>query len=214
MARENIFRLIKDYLSVTMVIIDSLHSVCGSLNPNHTSDMGVLAKLKSECLTNEKSIIINHHISEKGEYPVDILMTGDTHKMAMGASAITQQADTYYIIGAEAKDGVTEKVYLRPVAKRLSISTKPIVLQMLQTDNDGERLEFAGFYEPEFDKSEQDIMILFREQGKVRTVKEVYEDLGHRYGENKVRDSLANLEERGFLALSRHQHDLFKYRLP
>ena len=88
------------------------------------------------------------------------------------------------------------------------------MLRMLQTENGGERLEFAGYYEPEFGDIETDIMTLFREANAVRTVKEVYEALGHQYGENKVRESLAGLEKRGYLFLSRHKHDLFKYRLP
>ena len=214
LATDRLFNVINDYQSAKLVIIDSLHSVCGRLNPNHTVDMGVLAKLKKECLTPDRTIIINHHITEKTEYTVDLLMAGDTHKMSMGASAIIQQADTYYIIGASAENGVTEKVYIRPVAKRQSIPTKPIILQMLQLDNGGERLEYAGKYEPEFGEVDKDIMTLFREQNVVRTVKEVYESLGHRYGEGKVRTSLAELEQRGYLALSRHHHDLFKYRLP
>jgi len=211
---DRLFTLINSYPSVNLVVIDSLHSLCGRLNPNHTTDMGVLAKLKKECLNSDRTIIINHHISEKVPCPVYTLMTEDTHKMSMGASAIMQQADSYYIVGADASNGITEKLYIRPVAKRLSIPTKPIVLQMLQTDNGGERLEYIGRYEPELGEIEKDIMTLFREQNMVRTVKETYEALGHRYGENKVRDSLAGLEQQGFLLLSRHKHDLFKYRLP
>lgn len=211
---DRLFKLINDHPTAKLVIIDSLHSICGRLNPNHTTDMGVLAKLKRECLTDDRTIIINHHISEKVVYPVHSLMTEDTHKMSMGASAIMQQADTYYIVGADASNGVTEKLYIRPVAKRLSIPTKPIVFQILQTDNGGEKLEFHGYYEPEFGDVEKDIVTLFRESNTMRTVKEVYEALGHQYGENKVREALSGLEKRGFLFLSRHQHDLFKYRLP
>lgn len=214
LSNESLIRIINNHPTARLVIIDSLHSVCGKLNPNKTTDMGVLARLKKECLCPDKTIVINHHITEKTEYPVDILMTGDTHKMAMGNSAILQQADSYYIVGASAENGITERIYIRPVAKRLSIPTKPMVLQMLQVDGGGERLEFGGYYEPEFGDAENDIMTLFREQNTVRTVKEVYEALGHQYGENKVRSSLAGLEKRGYLFLSRHEHDLFKYKLP
>lgn len=212
--KEKLFDFINDLPTVKLIIIDSLHSICGRLNPNHTMDMGILAKLKETCLKPDKTIIINHHITEKTVYPVHTLMSDDTHKMAMGNSAILQQADSYYIVGASAENGITEKLYIRPVAKRLSIPTKPMVLQMLQVEDSGERLEFGGYYEPDFDAAENDIMILFREQNTIRTVKEVYEALGHQYGENKVRTALANLESRGYLFLSRHQHDLFKYRLP
>jgi RecA-family ATPase len=211
---NTLMTVIHDHPSVKLTIIDSFHSVCGKLNPNYTTDMGVLARMKSKCLTGENNIIFNHHISQKEELSLELLMTGEPGRLAMGSSAIIQQADSYYIVGATAVDGRTEKIYMRPVAKRATISSKPIVLRLIETEY-GEKVVYDGFYTPGVDDIQQDLMSLFREQSDVeRTVKEVHEATGHRFTENDVRKALASLDKLGFLTLSKSKSNLFKYRLP
>jgi hypothetical protein len=209
-----LFSAIKEHPSACLVIIDSLHSVCGRYNPNYTSDMNSLAKLKSLCLTPSKTILINHHISEKMSYTVEQLMVENTHIMAMGNSSIVQQADSYYIIGASAENGVTNKLYIRPVAKRVSIRSTPLILQVVQPDEDSERLEFNGDYILNFSQEELDCLTLFKESQSDRTVRETYEDMGHQHGEKAIREALANLQQKGILLMSRHKSNLFRYRLP
>ena len=206
--------VINDYPSAKFVLIDSLHSVIEGLNSNGTSDMSKLFNLKEKCLTTDKVIWFNHHISEKCGADIKALMTKDPHKLSMGSSAIIQQADTYYIVGAVAQAGITERIYLRTVSKRQSIPIPPIVLRVVQTSNSGEIIEFEGNYEPDLDEVEQDIMTLFREQNVERTVKEVYDSMGHQHGEVSTREGLASLDKKGKLLMSRHKSNLFKYRLP
>jgi RecA-family ATPase len=205
--------IISDHPTAVLTIVDSLHSVCGKLNPNYTTDMSVLAKLKSRCINAHNSIIFNHHISQKEELTVDVLMTGDAGHFAMGSSTIMQQADTYYIVGASATDGRTNRIYVRPVSKRTSIPGKPLILRLLATEK-GELIEYDGVYESGLGDTEADILTLFKEQDLERTVKEVYEAMGHRYGEQAIRASLSELDKRGFLAMSKHKSNLFKFRLP
>lgn len=205
--------VIRDHPSARLVVIDSLHSVCGKLNPNYTSDMNAWARVKEHCLESNKTIAVNHHISQKWELSIDELMVGDSNRLAMGSSAIIQQADSYYIVGARANEGRAEKLYLRPVAKRVSIPLNPIVLRILEK-NEGEQIEYEGFYDPGLDDAEYDIMTLFQEQETERTVKEVYEAMGHKHGEMKVRQALSSLEVKGRLLISRHKANLFRYRLP
>ena len=214
LADGTLMSVIKEYPTVKLVLIDSLHSVCGRLNPNYTSDMNMLAKLKEHCLTNDKTIIINHHISEKMALSIDELMTSNSHIMAMGNSAIIQQADSYYIIGAISENGKTSKLYLRPVAKRISIKSTPIVLQIVKPGEDSERFEYIGEYTPDLTGAESDMLVFFREQPQDRTVKEAYEGIGHHHGEKVIRQSLAGLADKGLLVLSRHKSNLFRYRLP
>lgn len=214
LADGTVMTIIKDYPTVQLVIIDCLHSVCGSLNPNYTNDMNVLARLKKECLTKEKTIILNHHITEKVDYTVDRLMANNPHLMAMGNSAIIQQADTYYIIGASAENGVTDKMYVRPVAKRVSVKSTPLILRILQPSETSEKFEYLGEYTPELSEAEADCIAFFRENPSDRTVRETYEGMGHLHGEKAIREALSDLSKKGLLVLSRHQHNLFKYRLP
>lgn len=214
LSNKSLLGAIKQYPSVKLVVIDSLHSVCGTLNPNYTTDMNILARLKSECLTKDKTIIINHHISEKANVSVDSLMVSNPHLMAMGNSTIIQQADSYFIIGALAENGRTEKVYIRPVAKRAKINTHPLVLQIVNPQFGGERFEFLSTYEPDLTDEELDTLTYFREQPSDRTVKETYDGMGHQHGEKAIREALANLNKKGLLLLSKHKANLFKYRLP
>jgi len=214
LSNGSLIRTINNYPSCKLVIIDSLHSVCGKLNPNKTNDMGILAQLKQECLTNERTIIINHHISEKARFSLEELMADGAHSFAMGNSAIIQQADTYYIIGAEAADGITSKIFLRPIAKRVSVSSRPIVLKIISPTQESERLEYFGMYEPGLNALENDILMLFVEQPNDRTIKDVYEAIGHMATEKEIRDALANLEKQGKLVMNRKAHNMFKYRLP
>jgi RecA-family ATPase len=205
--------IINDHPTVKLVIIDSLHSVCGKLNPNFTSDMSRIATLKERCLNSDTTIIINHHITQKDIFTIDELMIGETGNLAMGNSAIIQQADSYFIVGATADTGRTNKLYIRPVSKRVSIPTKPIILNMAQNGT-GENLVYGSTYEPDLDDVDIDIMTLFREQKADRTVKEVYEAMGQKHGKTTTRKSLARLEQYGKLLLSRHKANLFRYRLP
>ena len=210
---ESIFALINDHPTVKLVIIDSLHSVCGKLNPNYTSDMSRLSILKKKCLRDDISILVNHHITQKEILSIDALMLGETNHLFMGNSAIIQQADSYYIVGATVEEGRANRIYVRPVSKRVSIPSKPVILRVVPTA-EGETLAYEGIYEPELEDAEIDIITLFREQAIDRTVKEIYEAMGHKHGEIVVRKSLNDLEKKGKLLLNRHKHDMFKYRLP
>ena len=214
LSNYSLMKVINNYPTARIVIVDCLHSVCGKLNPNYTSDMNVLAKLKQECLTDGRTIIVNHHISEKTNYTIDELMSSNTHNLAMGNSAIIQQADTYYVVGATAENGLTDKIFIRPVAKRVAVDSSPLVLRMTKPTEDSERLVYFGLFEPEFSDTEQDVLALFRERPSDRSVKEIYEELGHKASEPVTRRALASLEEKGLLVMNRKSHNLFKYRLP
>ena len=212
LADSTLRTVIKDHGSAVLVIIDSLHSVCGRLNPNYTSDMNILAKLKSDCLTGHRTILINHHISEKSPYTIEQLMTDNSHSMSMGNSAIIQQADSYYIVGAMASNGLTNKLYIRPIAKRVSIRSTPLILQIVQPSEDSERLEFKGDYVLNLSTEELDCLTLFKEQPTDRTVREVYECMGHKHGETVIREALNSLSDKGLIVMSKHKSNLFKYK--
>jgi len=210
---RTLFTAINDF-NTKLTLIDTLHSTSVGLNINSVSDMSKLSTLKEKCLKEGMTIIFNHHISEKDDLPIKALMTGDPHKLSMGSSAIIQQADTYYIIGAYAENGRTNRIYIRTISKRLSIPMPPIVVKIVATENGGEMMEFDGNYEPELDEIEQDIMVLFRDNNTDRTVKEIYEAMGHKHGEVHVREALTTLDKKGKLSMSRHRSNLFKYRMP
>jgi hypothetical protein len=197
-----------------LVIIDCMHSVCGGLNPNKTFDMSKLALLKAECLTKDRTIIIAHHITEKVTRNLNEMMNSNSHISGMGNSAIRQQTDTEYILTSTINDGKIDQIYLRPVAKRAAVSQKPLILRILEPNEDIMSLEFAGYYVPDLDESEQDIYMLFTEFPKEYTIKEIVEAVGQKYSVQEVRDALVSLEIRKKLIMSRSRHNMFKYRMP
>ncbi len=217
--KKDIIDVIKGHPTCKTIIIDSLISVCGSLNINMNSDLSpILTRIKQSCLTEDRTIIINHHISEKKEVSIDLLMQADSHQFAMAASAIIQQADTYYLVGATAEGGSANRIYLRPVAKRLQISTKPLIIAINPVGDLGERMDLYGTYEPELDEVQADVMGLFRENSTLEEkyhagVEEIYKIMAHRHSEANIRKALTDLQQTGLLILTRHGHNLFKYHL-
>jgi hypothetical protein len=213
-----IFTLIKDHPTAKVVIIDSLFSVCGKLNPNSISDLNqALVKLKNECLTEDKVIIINHHISEKmPDASLEFLMTENPHVFSMGASSVIQQADTYYIIGASAENGMTNRIYLRPIAKRAPVNSIPKIFRLIQPEKDSERMEFDGEWDGvNLAGEERDVLMYFRANPQdAKSVIDVYKDTGHVHGETAIRKALQSLEKKGLLVLSKQRSNLFKYKLP
>lgn len=209
----SLMTLINDYPKAVLVIIDSLHSMCNSSNPN-TFDMNRLSVLKAKCLTPNKTIAINHHISEKKELSLDDLMVDNPHSFAMGNSAINQQADTYYIVGASAENGTTNKLYLRPVAKRVNVRSTPLVFQMIQPTSTSERLEYLSDWAGDMNQVEVDCMALFKEDSSDRTVRQIFDGMGQQHAIGEVRRALKKLKDKGWLIRSAHRHNQFHYRLP
>lgn len=203
-------------LKPRLVIIDSMHSICGKLNPNKTSDMSVLAKLKSQCLTKDTTIIIAHHVTEKTSYSIDDLMDNSAHISGMGSSAIKQQADTEYIMTSliDDSEGKIKDIYVRPVPKRQAISPKVRVIKMLEPEDGSMLFEFGGYYEPETSEEEQDLLLLLQSTGNEYTIIEALKALGGRYTEGSVRKAFKSLEKKNRVLLVRTKHNLFKYRLP
>jgi len=197
-----------------LTIIDSLHSVCGYYNPNHTKDMSILARVKAKCLTKDRTIIISHHITEKITYSLGDLMDSNSHITMMGSSAIMQQADTGLILGSHLVDNLIDKLYIRAIAKRQAIRKPPLTIKLIEPNEEQIITEFVGYYEAGYSEVEQDILLLFEATPMEYTIKQIDEAMGHKHGLNKLRQGASGLEEKGKLVLSRHKANLFKYRLP
>lgn len=131
-----------------VVIIDSLISVSGDLDVNKTKDMAVLSELKRAA--HGKTLIIIHHISEHANVTSDEVMTiSDANKLTMGNSVINQQADTLFYLSSTTKSSLRD-LNVRPVAKRVSLDTKPFVAELIESGNKNIRhFEFKGNYEKE-----------------------------------------------------------------
>jgi len=198
-----------------LVIIDSLHSLCGRLNPNSTSDMSIWAKVKAGCLTPDRTIIVSHHITEKMTLSLEELMDSNSHISGMGNSTIKQQADTEYILASTTADSKVNRFYLRPVSKRQSIPQQPVILGMSEPDEMTLVMDFLGYYEAGLTEAETDILLLIRESPRPDyTIHKIQTEMGSKWSESQVRRAVGKLEKEGKLVMNRGAHNRFTFRLP
>jgi len=200
-------------LKPRLIIIDSLHSVCGKLNSNSTMAMAALAQLKADCLNPECTIVINHHLTEKLDYKMEELMSYDKHLSGMGSSVIKQTTDTEYILASTIKDNKIDLLYLRPIAKRQNIPQKVVSMRFLESDG-YLNLEFAGYFDSTLTDAESDMLLLLESHPMDLTVKQAKEAMGSKWADKEIRRAFSTLEHKGKVIMSRHPRNLFTYRLP
>jgi hypothetical protein len=206
---------------VVLVVLDSFNAICGDLDPNMTKSMGRIQQLKQICLDEKKTILINHHISEKTEYSAYALMSCDPHTLAMGSSVINQQADTYFILGApNVVSNKLETLYVRPVSKREMIPVEPFKTDYLEENGQAhfDNYKHIDVKKDLLDDVESDIMILYKEgqnnKPEGRTVNEIYTLLAGKHGIMTVREALKQLEIKGKIKYRKSSHNLFHYFVP
>jgi len=203
-----------------LIVIDSLHGVCGGLDVNNTNDMNKLSIFKNKIFGKypDTTIILNHHISEHKNFGFDEIMNMDTHGLSMGNSAIVQQADEILILAPKVF-GSKKLVELgiRPVSKRQLIPIDPFIVE-LKEDKNSLSFTFKNFYTMPEPKINSEIITLFKNLSKKSkkqslTVNEVYEKLGGLHGIIRVRDAMHFLESEKKLRLITHKPYPFQYVL-
>jgi len=206
---------IREHSNVVFVLIDCLHSICSGIDPDSTKDMNTyITNLKHVCLQSNRTIMINHHISEKLEATIEDLMMGNSHKYSMGSSAINQQADAYYILAqSQNTNGRLRRISIRPVGKKESIPLAPFTITLYDDDNEGSPLYFGNFvpYKPQKNSCAKDILQLLMLRKTPLTCKEIFDAQGQDYPQNEIRATLRILETEGILEKSTEAHNLFKY---
>ncbi len=209
---SSLVNVIQKYPGVVLVIIDSLLSICSKLNPDKAQDMMVLAKLKSDCLNPNLSIIINHHISEKRDMSSLNLMTGNPRSLSMCSSVINQQADTYYILAPNKQSAKLEELVVRPIAKRQSLSGNPYILKLLETEHSLIWQNGPEWKEP-LDDCARDILDTAKLEILPLTVLGVHTRFKELYGINRIRDTMKTLETMGCLRRNISKSNLHQYYL-
>jgi hypothetical protein len=210
-------QVINQYKSIVLVWIDSLHSVTSGTNTNSTKEMALWADFKQKCLTSNKTIGVNHHITEHLEFSIDKLMTCDPHGLAMGNSTINQQLDSYYVMASGPPlNGRINKLYIRPIAKREAIPMRPSELDIIEEEKGDESSAYLSNltpYRAELSECARDILKMFNIQQESLTVYQILEKQGGSYGIKEIRETLKELEISGKVKKSRQAHNLFRYFL-
>lgn len=210
----SLYKAIAEYPSAILVVIDSLHTMVGSLDMNSAKDMSVLAVLKSQYLNENRTIVISHHISEKKEETIDDYMVGSTNALAMFSSTINQNLDTYFILAAKPNKGQKlEELFIRPVVKRTPLSASPMLLYLSEKDG-SLKFHYISDYNTDCDSEcHRNIVRLFLEDPSDRGAKQVYQGMNMKWGINTVRVVLRQLATAGRLIETVKPPKMFVYSL-
>lgn len=196
-------KLIKQ-VNADLTIVDTLSAVSLGLEMNKAKDMSVLRELYQECITPEKSIIFNHHISEHKQFSFSDFLTTDPGDLAMYSSVFTQVVDGYYILYNPNKGKDLQELFIRPVIKRFSGMSGIKKTGMFNTE---EAIHFNDLEDTDFSKSnamtkdEFSIMALFLESSvtQIFYISDILNNIKDNWKDTKVRSIMDELEDKGFL---------------
>jgi len=195
------------------IVLDSMHSLCGNLDPNSARDMTKgLSTLKE--WANGRTCFVVHHVGEKTPLSVNELMTCMTSNLPMGSSAIVQQTDTcIFITSGSNGDGALDKIFVRVVPKREAIPLSPFEAKVVFNGNDSEGMLFERFYTTGLTDCQSDIIKLLETVSDPLSIKETRDRMGSLYSEWDIRKAYKDLLMGSKVSLLREGHNLFKYGL-
>jgi len=194
-----------------LILLDSLTAFAHGLDMSKARDMQGIKKLYTECIGKGKTIVWLHHISEhkQGDF-----MVCDPSDLCLYSSVINGTMDGYFILHNPNKGIDIKKLVIRPVVKRYKISSGTIETSQVETKDNYHFDSAVSIEQSEIvSEDEQDIMLVFVESQKPRSVNQVYGDLEGKHGICKVRELLHKLEKQGKIRVIKHKSNLFKYEL-
>ncbi|MGA3290068.1 MAG: AAA family ATPase [Candidatus Bathyarchaeia archaeon] len=203
LADGSLFNAIKN-CPACLVIIDSFHSISGTLDPNSTKDMAIISDLKQAIVSQEKTLIITHHVSTHSLLTVDEMMsTENISSLSMGSSTIIEQADEFFVLGSKSADNL-KKLYVRPVQKRIPLDIKPFIA-VLKENKANKTMEFTfGEYynshmiQPEYGIDKDILLVLEQEYGNSPVgVPVLFWKMNERHSMTAIRASISRLVEYG-----------------
>lgn len=203
-----VYNVINEYPDIKLAIIDTYHSVLGTFNPNTTVDANyALTQLKSRCVCKNKTVWVNHHLSEKEFVDYTDLMFGDTLGKAMGNSAIIQRADSVFVLCGVIEGNELKEMYIRPWGKRAFIPQKPFLASF-----DSNEFKYIGILQKSEDECIGDLRVMFAEHPEEGyTVQKAHDITGHKHGIRKIYNTLAAMERIGEARMERGKSNQFQY---
>jgi hypothetical protein len=211
---ESLISLLNEYAHCKLVIVDCLSEVLGGLDINKDIDVRRLAKLKAVAVKNGQTLIITHHISEHaGMSPDDLMTTSDVNTLAMGSSAINRVVDTYFILASEKREGKLDRLYIRPVSKRIQLDERPFMVRLTEK-NGGLEFVMNGLYEQPLNEIDRDIVTWLSEPPpRELEIMQLYHEAAGKYGVWVVRRSVKRLKAKGIVIERKVHHNKVLYRI-
>ena len=210
MSNKSLLEVVKEYPTAILIIIDSYHSVAGSMDTSSTNDVNHACTQLKRMLTPDRTIWVNHHISEKKLVSLQDMMFGSNiGDLFMGNSAVVQQLDSAFIVNGQSNNGLLQELYIRPWGKRTYIPQAPFLAKFI--DNS---FVYEGDLEDASNQDECvcDLRILFTEYPfEGFTVKGAHEAMGQKHGWVRLRQALAHMEQTGESRMERGSCNQFRY---
>ncbi len=205
---KSIIRCIQAYPDARLVIIDTYHSVLGELDPNSTADSNhIFNMLKTECLTESKTIWINHHLTEKNPLELEDLMFGDSLGKAMGNSAIIQRPDAFFILCGNMVGGELKEICVRVWGKRAHIEQRPFMASF-----ENNEFSYTGNLLTDTDECLSDLRALFYEHPEEGfKIAQIHEQMGKKHGLTKIYKYLSAMEKNNEVKMERGKSNQFRY---
>lgn len=216
---NSLIRIINEYFNIKLVVIDSLHSVCGGLDTNNQGDMINISKLKMFCLRNDMTIMFTHHVSEHLECGINEMMTiTDINKFTMGSSVINQQSDIIMLL-ASSNEKKLSKIYVRMIGKRFLINKPPFIAVLNENKKNLSfirkryNLKGSGILSTEIEKEVLSAIKKLNSRGKLISVRDLYEETGHFFNKSALQLSFKNLEKMKKIDISRSKNNFYRVKI-
>jgi archaellum biogenesis ATPase FlaH len=199
------------YKDVNLIVIDCLTRLMGYSDINNQKEMADLSLFKLKVLEDslrDVSLIVVHHTSDKKSFTLDESMESQSYgSFVLGSSIINQVADNILLLySPDRGKKVLKNLYLRPIAKRFQIETRPIKLQLI--DNNREHyFKNNGFYHKEDLLKKRIIETLTKSDKIFWKVREIYENIGL-YSETVIREKLREMIELKEIEYKLTRHNL------
>lgn len=186
--------------NLKLVIIDCLVSVTGKSDIDKTSDMKGFDDFKQSIKRNNLTIVVNHHISTKKDIlPMDLMTCDNPEGLIMNNTRIISTCDSLLILSSPDVDGVLKTLLIRPKGRR---NTLPMQTFSATLNEDSDTMHFSYGERLELKKTiteDEKYILSTIELGEDVTVAMVLDRVAKMFVEQRTRDLLNSLLEKGYL---------------
>jgi hypothetical protein len=217
---EEIKKELEEHPNIGLILMDSIHAICGNMKVNDTVEMSKFTEFKSRILEIKPSLslVCIHHATQHQTITYADFMEDKIEVEAMGNSRITQDADSIIImIKKEELNGKLISLGIRVKPKRFILDAGMFTINLIQSDKKM-RFEYGEKYIRKEPEIVNDVIKYFKSNSSNKKkqysyVEEVVKDFHGLYKDPQIRETLKGLELDGYLTLSRSASNKYKYSL-
>lgn len=215
---STIYEAINKYPDAKLVVIDAFHKVGGvNFDFNSINSVGIaFEQLKTQCIKDDRTIIILHHATEKTDQELhadDYMITNDFSKLAMGSSAFIESTDCYYILATPDKGSKLKKIYIRGISKRVMLPDKPFIVNVEQDDPDRMDITLDKEWTPKEPESVGNVLLYFETVKNTATINDLISHFDGQYTWSHLDKALRWMERHGIAKYVIEKSNRFRWQL-